>query len=160
MHIRSAQPNDLDAVWHMWKAIMDQKVYYPYDESYTRKDIEAAWINLENDVFVAETAVGIAGAYILRPNQPGYGNHIANAAYMVDTTQRGAGIGQALCAHSIQAARNLGYRGMQFNMVVSTNEGAVRAWEKNGFRIIGTVPGAFRHVEQGYVDAHIMFREL
>ena len=160
LSIRPATPADLDAVWYLWKAVVDQKIYFPYDETYSRAQMEATWINLDNAVFVADLDGQIVGAYILRPNQPGYGKHIANAAYLVDAQIRGQKIGTQLCAHSIQAAKNLGYRGMQFNLVVSTNESAVRAWKANGFEIIGTTPGGFYHHELGYVDTYIFFKDL
>lgn len=160
LHIRPAHAADLEPVWRLWKDVMDQKIYFPYDVSYSRSQIEAAWINLENAVYVADLDDAVVGAYILKPNQPGYGKHIANAAYMVDTTQRGLGIGTLLCRHSVEAARELGYRGLQFNLVVSTNESAVRAWRANGFEIIGTIPGGFYHHELGYVDAYIFFKDL
>ncbi|PHN03219.1 GNAT family N-acetyltransferase [Flavilitoribacter nigricans] len=160
LQIRPATTADLEAVWHLWKTIMDQKVYFPYDDTYTREQIEESWINLSNAIFVAETETEIVGAYILKPNQPGYGKHIANAAYMVDTRARGQGIGDQLCAHSVAAARTLGYRGMQFNLVVSTNKAAIRTWQANGFSIIGTVPGGFYQEGLGYVDAHIFFMDL
>jgi hypothetical protein len=54
----------------------------------------------------------------------------------------------------------LGYRAMQFNLVVSTNTAGIRCWQKSGFQIIGTLPGAFRHRRLGFVDAHIMFQTL
>jgi len=158
--IRKAIPADVDRIWQFWKTIMDQKVYFPYDDSYSRAQIEASWINFDNNMYVAEIDEVIVGAYILKANQPGYGNHIVNAAYMVDTDFRGRGIGGQLCKHSIEAARELGYRGMQFNLVVSTNESAIRAWKANGFEIIGTVPGGFYHYEKGYVDAYIFFKDL
>lgn len=160
LSIRPANAADIEAVWYLWKSVVDQKIYFPYDETYSREQMEATWINLDNAVFVAELAGQIVGAYILRPNQPGYGKHIANAAYMVDSNIRGKKIGTQLCAHSIQAAKNLGYRGMQFNLVVSTNKSAIRAWLANGFSIIGTTPGGFYHHEKGYVDTHIFFKDL
>ena len=49
---------------------------------------------------------------------------------------------------------------MQFNFVVSTNAPAIRLWERLGFAIVGTLPGAFRHRTLGFVDAHVMFRSL
>lgn len=160
VHIRPAKAEDLDRIWELWKIIMDQKIYFPYDDSYSRADIEKEWINLDNACFVAELNQQIVGAYILLPNQPGHGKHIANAAYMVDTSIRGHGVGTKLCAHSVIAGKELGYRGIQFNLVVSTNEAAIKAWQSNGFKIIGTVPGGFHHFELGYVDAHIFFKNL
>jgi ribosomal protein S18 acetylase RimI-like enzyme len=49
---------------------------------------------------------------------------------------------------------------MQFNFVVSTNESAVRLWKNLGFEIVGTLPGAFRHPTNGFVDVYVMFRSL
>jgi hypothetical protein len=49
---------------------------------------------------------------------------------------------------------------MQFNLVVSTNTAGIRCWERNGFRIVGTLPGAFRHSQLGYVDALVMLQVL
>ena len=158
--VRAAEPQDLDAVWRMWKDIMAQKAYFPYDESYTREQIEAGWINLDNLINVAEVNGKIAGAYIVRPNQPGYGSHVANAAYMVDTVHRGKGIGKLLCAHSLKSAKEAGYRAMQFNLVVSTNTAAIRAWEAFGFERIGVIPEGFYQEGVGYVDAYIFYRFL
>ena len=158
--IRWATEADLEAVWWLWKAIMDQKIYYPYDDSYSREDIERLWINMNSTIRVAELDGKIVGAYILHPNQPGYGKHIVNAAYMVDTEIRGKGIGSLLCADSVEIAKEEGYRGMQFNLVVSTNKGAIKVWQDHGFEIIATIPGGFYHVEQGYVDAYIFFKSL
>ena len=158
--IRAARNGDLDDIWRLWKEIMDQKVYFPHDETWTRYDIEKSWINLNNHCYVAESEGKIVGGYILKPNQPGYGNHIANASYLVDTKFRGGGIGNKLCEHSIDAAKSHGYRGMQFNLVVSTNIGAIKIWKRHGFEIIGTIPEGFYHDEKGYVDAMIFYKNL
>lgn len=160
LKIRLAKAEDLNHIWQMWKTIMEQKIYYPYDDSFSRADIEKSWVNLDNHTYVAEQAGEIVGAYIFKANQPGYGNHIANAAYMVKTERRGHGIGHQLCAHSVKTAKEAGFRGMQFNLVVSTNKGAIKTWLDNGFEIIGTVPEGFYHFEKGYVDGHIFFRKL
>ena len=65
-----------------------------------------------------------------------------------------------LCQHSLQAARRLGFRAMQFNLVVSTNTAGIRCWQRNGFQVVGTLPGAFRHRQLGYVDALVMVQGL
>ena len=83
--IRAATESDLDHLWKIWKEIMDQKIYFPHDDSWSRADIEKSWINLNNHCYVAEVEGTIAGGYILKPNQPGYGKHIVNASYLVDT---------------------------------------------------------------------------
>ena len=102
----------------------------------------------------------VVGTYILRANQPGSGSHVANAAFMVAPTARGQGIGHAMGEHCLSEARRLGFRAMQFNFVVSTNKGAIRLWKQLGFKIVGTLPGAFRHPQKGYVDVYVMFRSL
>lgn len=102
----------------------------------------------------------VVGTYILRPNQAGAGSHVANAAFMVAPNTRGQGIGRTMGEHSLNEARRLGFRAMQFNFVVSTNKSAIHLWEQLGFEIVGTLPGAFRHPEKGYVDVYVMFRSL
>ena len=79
---------------------------------------------------------------------------------MVAEIARGQGIATAMCRHSLQIAGELGYRSMQFNLVASTNRGAVALWRKLGFEIVGTLPGAFRHPHEGFVDAYVMHRSL
>jgi L-amino acid N-acyltransferase YncA len=102
----------------------------------------------------------VVGTYILRPNQSGGGSHVANAAFMVASNARGQGIGRAMGEHCLSEARRFGFRAMQFNFVVSTNDVAVRLWKRFGFKIVGTLPSAFRHPEKGYVDVYVMFRSL
>ena len=102
----------------------------------------------------------VVGTYILRANQPGSGSHVANAAFMVAPRVRGLGVGRKMGEHCLNEARERGFRAMQFNFVVSTNEAAIRLWKQLGFEIVGTLPGAFRHPQKGYVDVYVMFRSL
>jgi len=89
---------------------------------------------------VAEAdGVVVATAY-LKPNQPGFGDHIANAGWMVDRTVRGRGVGRQFAEFVLEEARRIGYLGMQFNSVVSTNKAAIALWESIGFQIVGTIP--------------------
>ena len=85
---------------------------------------------------------------------------MANAGYVVAAHCRRNGIGSRLCQHSLQTARRLGFRAMQFNLVVSTNTAGIRCWQRNGFQVVGTLPGAFRHKQMGDVDALVMFQRL
>ena len=110
--------------------------------------------------YVACVGERIVGTYILKPNQLGLGSHVANASYMVASGARGQGIGRLMCEHSLEEARQAGFLAMQFNIVVSTNEAAVRLWKRCGFNVVGTLPQAFRHRELGLVDAYIMHRFL
>ena len=131
---------------------------YPGD---TPKDKAISiWMNEKNDVYVAEEEGEIKGTYFLCPNFSGAGSHVANASFMVSSKARGSGIGKAMAEHALDIARQKGYRSMQFNLVVSTNENAVKLWKKLGFEIVGTLPEAFKHPKKGFVDAHVMYRHL
>lgn len=134
---------------------------YVFDPDTSADDFRKHWLASYMDTFVATDDTGtIYGTYILKANQLDLGSHIANASYMVHPDHQGKGVGRVLCNHSIEHAKNCGYRGIQFNIVVSTNTAAVALWQKCGFSIIGTTPGGFRHPQLGYVDTHIMFRSL
>jgi GNAT superfamily N-acetyltransferase len=133
---------------------------YALDPNMPRKDAFGFWFATGTHTYVAEDNERVIGTYILRPNHAGPGSHVANAAFMVAAKARGRGIGHAMGAHCLNEARRLGFRAMQFNFVVSTNESAVLLWQELGFKIIGTLPGAFRHPEKGYVDVYVMYRSL
>src|SRR6185436_10053932 len=126
----------------------------------SREEAEAYWFAEGTRTYIAEQDGKVVGSYILRPNRPGLGNHVSNAGFMVDPTARRLGLGQAMGEHALEEARRLGYRAMQFNFVIATNESAVRLWRRLGFSIVGTLPGAFRHAQKGFVDAYVMFRSL
>src|SRR5215469_2442030 len=101
-----------------------------------------------------------AGECYLRPNQAGGGDHVANCGYITDPAVAGQGVARRMAEHSIELARSRGFRAMQFNFGVSTNERAVRLWQSLSFEIVGRLPLAFRHPSLGYVDALVMFRAL
>jgi len=110
--------------------------------------------------FVLECEGRVAGWYSLKPNRAGLASHIGNCSYMVSPEFRGRGFGEEMGKHSITQAKKEGFKAIQFNFVVSTNEPAVKLWKKLGFKIIGTIPHGYNHAKLGFVDAYIMFREL
>jgi ribosomal protein S18 acetylase RimI-like enzyme len=132
----------------------------PFDPAISRDEALSYWFRAGTQTYLAEEGNRAVGTYILRANQPDAGAHVANAAYMVAPATQGRGVGQTMAEHSLGEARRMGFRAMQFNFVVSTNELAVCLWEKLGFKIVGTLPEAFRHPTKGYVDAYVMFRSL
>ena len=133
---------------------------YTYAPDMPEADARRAWMGSALATYVAERAGEVAGTYVLKPNQPALGAHVANAGYMVRPAAFGGGVGTAMAEHSLAEARSAGYRAMQFNAVVSTNVRAVALWRRLGFEVIGTVPEGFRHRELGYVDLLIMYRRL
>ena len=161
VNIRPLGEADWPAVWKLMEPVIRAGDTYPYAMDMTVNGARQMWIDVPEASYVAENAKGdIVGTYYLKPNQPTLGAHVANAGYMVAENARGRGVGAQLCEHSQQEARRLGYRAMQYNLVVKTNEASVHLWQKMGFRIVGSLTGAFRHAEHGYVDAYVMYKEL
>lgn len=158
--IRQATLNDYDGVWDIFKLVIQTEDTYVFDKDTPKEDLQKHWFASYMHTYIWEENGQILGTYILKPNQIDAGNHIANASYMVHPNAFGKGIGKELCKHSIDQAKALGFRGMQFNLVVSTNTRAVRLWQYFGFKIIGTIPEGFKHSTRGYVDAYIMYKSL
>jgi len=160
MTIRAATGQDLDAIWAMLEPVIRAGDVYALPVGMDREEALAYWFAPGNWVFVAELDGEIAGSYYLRANQRGGGAHVCNCGYLTDLRLRGRGLARAMCEHSLEFGRAQGFRAMQFNFVVSTNEAAVHLWRKHGFRELTRLPGAFRHPQLGFVDALVMFREL
>src|SRR5207302_4527103 len=160
MTLRPANQSDEDAIWDIFHAVIAPGDTYVFDPQMSRSDALAYWFRSDTHTYIAESEGEIVGTYILKPNQPALGSHVANAAFMVSPTARGLGVGRAMGEHCLDEARRLGFRAMQFNFVVSTNESAVKLWQSLGMKIIGTLPGAFRHPEKGYVDVYVMFQSF
>jgi len=160
MIIREAAKQDYDAVWEIFSRVIRTGDTYVFNPETKKEDLSKHWFAPYMKTFVAEVSGRIVGTYIMKPNQIDLGSHVANCSYMVHPDDQGKGIGNALCEHSLKKAAQLGYRAIQFNIVVSTNTAAIRLWEKHGFRIIGTIPEGFNHKTLGLVDAYIMYREL
>jgi len=161
MKIRAATESDRDAIWNIFHRIAAARDTYALNPNISREDALAYWFAAGTYTYVAEQpAIGIAGAYILRPNQSGGGSHVANAGFMVSASARGQGLGRAMAEHCLSEARRLGFRAMQFNYVISTNSAAIRLWKDLGFEIVGTLKDAFSHPEKGYVDVYVMYRSL
>ncbi len=160
MLIRPAAAGDDDAIWAIMGPILRAGETYTLPRDTDEKTALAYWQSTEHEVFVAEENGKIAGTYFLRANQRGGGGHVANCGYMTAASATGRGVARAMCAHSLERARERGFRAMQFNFVVSTNERAVRLWQRFDFEIVGRLPKAFLHPTLGYVGAYIMYREL
>lgn len=158
--IRRATDADWPAIWPIFRAVVAGGDTYAYAPDTPEPEARRAWLGPGLTTYVAERGGEVVGTYVLKPNQPPLGAHVANAGYMVRPGSFGGGIGSAMAEHSMGEARAAGYRAMQFNAVVSTNARAVALWQRLGFAVIGTVPEGFRHSTLGYVDLLIMHRVL
>lgn len=158
IEIRKIAPGDHDRVWEILQAIISQGDVLAYVSS--REEMLAYWCDECKHTYVAIMGGEVAGTFFIQDNQPGRGSHIANAAYAVDPSTAGKGIGRYMAEYSLTEAKRLGYRAMQFNLVVKSNKNAVKLWQKMGFEIIGEIPQAFDHIRDGLVGAYIMYRVL
>ena len=158
--IREARDSDDAAIWRILEPIIREASTYTLPADMTQRDGLQYWRARAHEVFVAESEGEVVGTYFMQPNQTGGGAHVANCGYMTAPWATGRGIARAMCQHSLEHARELGFRAMQFNFVVSTNERAVRLWQDCGFEIVGRLPLAFQHPRHGYVDALVMYRSL
>jgi len=160
MRIRRAHLEDAPSIWSIIGPTIRAGETYTLDRDMTEANALAYWLGEDRETFVAEESGEILGTYYIRPNQAGGGNHICNCGYMTRAAATGRGVARAMCQHSLDYARQRGYRGMQFNFVVSSNTRAVALWQSFGFEIVGRLPQAFHHPTLGYVDALVMFRSL
>ena len=160
MHIRRAIESDFIAMRPIFQAVVATETTYVFAAGTSDQDAFAYWFGPGIASYVAEDAGQVIGMYKLVANQRDRGSHVANASFMVAPDSGGKGAGKAMGLHCLREARRTGYLAMQFNFVVSTNDGAIALWKKLGFSIVGTLPKAFAHRERGYVDAYVMYRFL
>ena len=160
IEIRSANDSDKPAVWRIIRAVISTGDTYVFDSDTPQDEMINYWFAPDKYVYIAEDARGIVGTFWLKANQPGLGSHVCNAAYMVAPDAAGKGIGRRMAEFSLEEAKRLGFTAMQFNFVVKSNTAAVRLWQSIGMEIIGEIPDAFDHRENGMTNAYIMYKKL
>lgn len=159
--IRPLQATDWPALWAMIAPVFRTGDSYVFAPDISETEAHRVWVDVPQATYVAQAEDGrLLGTFYLKPNQPGLGSHVANSGYIVAAHARGQGIATLMGEYSQREARRLGFRAMQFNCVVSTNEAAIHLWQKLGFTIVGTLPGAFHHQQHGFVDAFVMYKQL
>lgn len=160
LNIREAKDSDWDHIWPFFQTIVSAGDTYGFDPKTDKATGQQIWMTTPRKTFVVEEHGQILGSYYMKTNQQGPGAHVCNCGYMVAPEARRRGLASTMCEHSQQVAIELGYLAMQFNFVASTNEGAVRLWQKLGFDVVGRLPKAFEHPKLGLVDALVMFKSL
>ena len=161
IEIRKADfPKDGAGIWAVLEPVIRKGDSFAYNPDASQQEIMAYWCQPAKYVYVAVIADEIVGSFFIQANQPGLGSHVANAGYAVSPARAGQGIGRAMGAFSLIEAKALGYKAMQFNIVVKSNKPAVNLWKSLGFESIGEIPDAFDHKVSGLTNAYIMYRKL
>ena len=156
-----AGPGDWPALWAMLAPVFRAGETYAVDQDICEDAARRLWLAAPRATYLAEDGDGTPlGTYYIKTNAAGGGAHVCNCGYVTAAAAAGQGVATALCRHSQDVARALGYRAMQFNLVVASNTRAVALWQREGFHIAGTLPGVFDHPRLGPVDAHVMFKAL
>ncbi len=162
MRIRDATADDWAAIWSFMQPIAAAGQTYTWDRDIGEETARDRWMRSPpgRTVVAVDDDGAVLGTAVYYPNQGGPGSHVANGSFMVNPDRAGRGVGRALGEHVIDQAGRDGFAAMQFNAVVETNTRAVKLWLSLGFAILATVPGAFRHPDEGDVGLHIMYRRL
>ncbi|MVM37113.1 GNAT family N-acetyltransferase [Spirosoma sp. HMF3257] len=160
LDIRNATQADYESIWEIIQQVISSGDTYVFAPDSSRERMLAYWCGQDKYTYVAELNGKLVGTFMIKDNQPDLGSHIANAGFMTDPTATGQGVGTAMGTFSLEEAKRLGYTAMQFNIVIKSNDRAVRLWQKLGFTIIGEIPDAFTHKQNGLTNAYIMYRKL
>ena len=158
-NIREYTIDDLIQMIEIWNEIVGAGNAFPQREKLDRKSGEQ-FFSEQSFTGVFEKNNEILGLYILHPNNVGRCGHIANASYAVKKGQRGKRIGEKLIFHSLEQAKKLNFRILQFNAVTATNKGALHLYKKLGFTQLGTIPGGFLLKNREYIDIIPHYIEL
>ncbi len=161
IHLRQYNDADWPDLWKTIKPVFRAGETYAYAPDISKAEAQQVWVDGVTTTYVAVSQAGdILGTYYLKPNQPELGSHVCNAGYIVSTDAQGKGVASKMCVHSQQTAVELGFRAMQYNLVAVSNQAAIHLWQKHGFEIVGTLPGAFRNARLGFIDALVMYKQL
>jgi ribosomal protein S18 acetylase RimI-like enzyme len=158
--IHPATDSDRDAIWAILEPMIRSGETYTLPRDLSKHQALEYWFAADKEIFVWKEDGVALGTYFLKANQQGGGVHVANCGYVTAPAAKGRGIARQMCLHSLERAKERGFRAMQFNFVVSTNERAVKLWSDLGFEIVGRLPLAFAHPEHGFVDALVMYRPI
>ena len=159
--IRPLAALDWAAAWQIIEPVFRAGETYAFAPDITEAEAHKVWVEIPAATFIAEDEQNrILGTYYIKPNQPALGAHVCNCGYIVAEHARNRGIASEMCKHSQIEAVARGFRAMQYNLVVATNQAAVSLWQKHGFEVIGTLRNAFRHQRLGFVDALVMYKQL
>ena len=135
--IREALVEDFDQIWKIFHQIVSAGQTYAIQNTTSKKEAHIIWMEQPQKTYVCVENKKVLGTYYLKQNNGGGGGHVCNCGYMVAMEAEGKGLGTMMCAHSQIIAKELGYKAMQFNLVLVSNKQAVSLWTKLGFDTVG-----------------------
>ena len=136
MNIREATREDFEQIWPIFHEIAAAGETYAYPPDITKEEALKLWIDAPRKT--CEENGQILGV-LHQDEQFGPGDHVCNCGYMASSAARDGD--SRPCASTQEVARRWP-QAMQFNFVASSNEGAVRLWQKLGFTV-GRLPRRF-----------------
>lgn len=154
--IRPYREEDLPAMVEIWNEVVAAGNAFPQTEPLTLEEARVFFAE-QSHTAVATVNGRVRGLYILHPNNIGRCGHVANASFAVAGASRGEGIGRLLVEDCLRQAAACGFRGLQFNAVVASNERARALYESLGFARIGMIPGGFCNRDSIYEDMYIYY---
>ena len=159
MEVREYTIEDLPEIICIWNEVVKEGNAFPQEEILD--------MNSGEKFFASQTYTGVAkedgkvyGLYILHPNNVGRCGHICNASYAVASDARGKHIGEKLVKDCLKKGLELGFRVLQFNVVVESNIHARHLYERLGFTRLGVIPGGFRMKDGHYENICPYYKEL
>lgn len=135
----------------VWNEVVEQGVAFPQMECLDEES-GLAFFQSQSKTRLAYIDQEVVGLYILHPNNVGRCGHICNASYAVASKCRGKHIGQALVEDCLEQAKACGFRILQFNAVVASNQAALNLYKKLGFQPLGIIPKGFLLKSGEYED--------
>ena len=158
IQVRAYTQADLPALIRIWNEVVKDGVAFPQEELLDASSGAAFFAEQTCTAVAEDRQTGhIYGLYILHPNNIGRCGHVANASFAVAGASRGEGIGRLLVEDCLRQAAACGFRGLQFNAVVASNERARSLYESLGFARIGMIPGGFCNKDDVYEDMYIYY---
>ena len=80
LDIRMAAEDDFDAVWPLFHVIVQKGETYAFAPDTDRAEAHRLWMDVPTATYVAVQNGQVGGTYFIKPNQPGLGDHVCNAA--------------------------------------------------------------------------------
>ena len=159
MTIRPYEDKDIEQITEIWNEIVESAMAFPEEEPLKLEDARKFFAK-ELAVIVACEEDKILGFYVLHPNGYGRRSHICNTSYGVRADARGKGVGKKLVLDSFKRCKEHGFKILQYNGVVSINEGALKLYRSLNMTEVGKIENGYRLKDGSYCDGIIFIKQL